>query len=152
MLWHEICIYSNDNNTATSTDIASYFNNKYSINIDRSTVSKILSTKDRWIDLNLESQETSVVRHRNVKFSFLEKVMTCWVEQMMGRGIILTELLIKEKAQEFAQLLEISEEELSFSNGWISRFKMRNHLRSFRFHGEANSAPLETLSEERNKL
>ena len=70
----------------------------------------------------------------------------------MGRGIILTELLIKEKAQEFAQLLEISEEELSFSNGWISRFKMRNHLRSFRFHGEANSAPLETLSEERNKL
>ena len=43
--------------------------------------------------------------------------MTCWVEQMMGRGIILTELLIKEKAQEFAQLLEISEEELSFSNG-----------------------------------
>src|SRR5205085_6858074 len=74
------------------------------------------------------------------------------VEQMMGRGIILTELLIKEKAQEFAQLLEISEEELSFSNGWISRFKMRNHLRSFRFHGEANSAPLETLSEERNKL
>ena len=69
-LRHEICIYSNDNNTATSTDIASYFNNKYSINIDRSTVSKILSTKDRWIDLNLENQETSVVRHRNVKFPF----------------------------------------------------------------------------------
>ena len=91
-----------------------------------------MSTKDRWIDLNLESQETSVVRHRNVKFPFLEKGITCWVEQMMGRGIILTELLIKEKAQEFAQLLEISEEELSFSNGWISRFKMRNHLHSFR--------------------
>jgi len=73
-LRHEICVYSN-NNTATSTDIASYFNNKYSINIDQSTVSKILSTKDRWIDLNLESQETSVVKHRSVKFPFLEKVM-----------------------------------------------------------------------------
>ena len=61
--------------------------------IDRSTVSKILAKKDRWINLNLKCQEVNIIRHHDVKFPFLEKVM--------GRGVILTELLIKEKTQEF---------------------------------------------------
>ena len=91
----------------TSTEIASHFNNKYSLNIDRSIVSKILAKKDRWINLNLECQEVNVIRHHDVKFPFLEKTMTCWVEQIMGRGVILTELLIKEKAQNLLNLFII---------------------------------------------
>jgi len=46
----------------------------------------------------------NVIRHHDVKFPFLEKTMTCWVEQIMGRGVILTELLIKEKAQNLLNL------------------------------------------------
>jgi len=38
-------------------------------------------------------------RLRDVKFPFPRIV---GVEQLMGHGVILTELLIKEKAQEFA--------------------------------------------------
>ena len=33
--------YSNDNSMDTSTEIASHFNNKYSLNLDRPTVSKM---------------------------------------------------------------------------------------------------------------
>ena len=66
----------------TSIEIASHFNYKYSLNIDRSTVSK---KKDRWIN------QVNVIRHHD---PFLEKTMTCRVEQIMGRGVILTELLI----------------------------------------------------------
>jgi hypothetical protein len=36
---------------------------------------------------------------------------------MTAKGVILTEVLIKEKAELFAKLLEIPKEELSFSNG-----------------------------------
>jgi len=57
-----------------------------------------------------------------------------------------------EKAELFAKLLEIPEDELSFSNGWIFKFELRNDLRSYRLHGEANSAPLETLPIQRQKL
>jgi len=87
----------------TSTEIASHFNNKHIV-IYRSTVSKILAKKDRWINLNLECQEVNVIRHHD---PFLEKTMTCRVEQIMGRGVILTELLIKEKAQNLLNLFII---------------------------------------------
>ena len=79
----------------TSTEIASHFNYKYSLNIGRSTVSK---KKDRWIN------QVNVIRHHD---PFLEKTMTCRVEQIMGRGVILTELLIKEKAQNLLNLFII---------------------------------------------
>ena len=61
-------------------------------------------------------------------------------------------MMIKEKAFFFAQEFNIPPESISFSNGWIEKFKKRNNIRSYRLHGEANSAPLKTLSEERKKL
>jgi hypothetical protein len=48
--------------------------------------------------------------------------------------------------------LEIDEDDFHFSNGWIQKFKKRNQLVSYRFHGEAASAPIESLQEERMKL
>ncbi|CAG8728783.1 19829_t:CDS:2, partial [Gigaspora rosea] len=56
-----------------------------------------------------------------------------------------------EKAQQFAQALDMPEESLTFSNGWISRFTRRNGLRPVTIHGEAESAPLETLPAEHDK-
>ncbi|CAG8752745.1 13068_t:CDS:1, partial [Dentiscutata heterogama] len=66
--------------------------------------------------------------------------------------VILTELMIKEKAALFANALGLGNDALKFSNGWIHKFKQRNNLRNFKLHEEANSAPLLSLPEYREKL
>ncbi|CAG8850698.1 10725_t:CDS:1, partial [Gigaspora margarita] len=49
-------------------------------------------------------------------------------------------------------LLGISEDELKFSNRWVTNYKKRNSLHQYKLHGEAASAPLESLPNERIKL
>ena len=78
--------------------------------------------------------------------------MSLWVENVTAGGIILTDLLIKEKARIFTQAFNIPKSNLTFSNGWLEKFKKRNHIQRYRAHGEAGSAPLESLPEERMKL
>ena len=75
--------------------------------------------------------------------------MSLWVENVTAGGVTLTDLLIKEKAKVFAQAFNIQESELMFSNGWLEKFKKRNNIQRYRAHGEAGSAPLESLIEER---
>jgi hypothetical protein len=55
-------------------------------------------------------------------------------------------------AQDIGRALEISSEELKFSSGWLQNFKKRFGLRSVKMHGEAASAPLTSLDEERVTL
>src|SRR4051812_9619254 len=91
-------------------------------------------------------------RHREVKFPLLEHAMGIWVENVIARGVTLTNLLIKEKAKIFTQAFNIQESDLVFSNGWLDKFKKRNNIQRYRAHREAGSAPLESLPEERMKL
>ncbi|CAG8805075.1 4007_t:CDS:1, partial [Gigaspora margarita] len=85
-------------------------------------------------------------------YPILELAMNMWVERVTTEGLILSELLIKEKGYQFAQALSIPEKSLKFSNGWISRFKKRNGLKNIVIHGEGRSAPLKTLLAECVKL
>ena len=137
-----------DNTLRTQAEIAAHFNTKYDLNIDRTTISKIINKKDKW--LCVEGGSKTGFKHHQVKFPLIEEAMSI----ATSKGVILTESLVTEKAELFAKLLEISEDELSFSNGWIFKFKLRidNDSRAYRLHGEANSAPLETLPIQRQKL
>jgi len=60
-------------------------------------------------------------------------------------------MILQQKGLEFARKLDI-ENPLKCANGWVYRFKQRNGLQKVNFSGEANSAPLETLPEERARL
>ncbi|CAB4490037.1 hypothetical protein RhiirA1_451356 [Rhizophagus irregularis] len=92
-------------------------------------------------------------KHKEVKFPALEHAMSLWVENVTASGVILTDLLIKEKAKIFAEAFNIQEKDLSFSNGWLHKFKKkRNNIRKYRIHGELESAPLASLPEERARL
>jgi len=82
----------------------------------------------------------------------LDHAMSLWVENVTAGGVTLTDLLIKEKARIFTQAFNIPESNLTFSNGWLEKFKKRNHIQRYRAYGEAGSVPLESLPEERMKL
>ncbi|CAG8817011.1 13347_t:CDS:2, partial [Gigaspora rosea] len=121
--------------------------------IDRTTISKILKKADEYQQVNDDDVETeNIFRHRSVKHPMLELAMNMWIEQVTTEEMILSDSLIKEKGHQFAQAFGISKESLTFSNGWISKFKKRNGLRKTMMHGEAASAPLSSLPAERIKL
>lgn len=41
------------------------------------------------------------------------------------------------------------DEKLSLSNGWLEKFKKRNRLKEYKWHGEAASATSEAVKQER---
>ncbi|CAG8550964.1 16826_t:CDS:2 [Dentiscutata heterogama] len=88
------------------------------------SVRDILKESDYWINLDPNSHEAQSQRNRIPKFPELEKALSLW-------------------AQEFANLLGISK--FKASDGWLSNFKKRIGLHEFNHHGEASSAPLESL-------
>ncbi|CAG8816643.1 35665_t:CDS:2, partial [Gigaspora margarita] len=55
--------------------------------------------------------------------------MNMWIEQVTIHGIIISDLLIKEKGYQFAKKFSIFKESLTFSNGWVTKYKKRNRLR-----------------------
>jgi len=152
-LKHEICEWAKKNSNKRHHEIAKHFNEKnLTLNIDRSTITKILTNSENWnAAIEIESSK-EIFRHRGVKFPILDNAMNLWVENVMTGGVILTDLLIKEKAKFFANAFNIQEDELVFSNGWLDRFKKRNNIRQHRMHGESGSALIASLLEERIKL
>lgn len=65
--------------------------------------------------------------------------------------MILIDELVKLKDHEFDRLLDISEDELKFSNGWITNYKKQNSLHWYKLHSETASALLEIYTEWKNK-
>jgi hypothetical protein len=71
---------------------------------------------------------------------------------VIAGDVILTDLLIKEKARVFAEAFNIQENELVFSNSWLQKFKKRNNIYRFHIYGKSKSAPLASFLKERAKL
>jgi len=46
-----------------------------------------------------------------------------WTSQAVAAGLPLTDLILQQKALELAKMLDIGEDKIQFSNGWIWRFK-----------------------------
>ena len=64
----EICEYAKQNSTLNHADITKHFNNKYNFNINRSTITKILSRKEKWLNILSTKQDPSTVRQRSAKY------------------------------------------------------------------------------------
>ena len=148
----EICKYMIANPHINQGDVASYYNAKYkNLDIDRTTVNKIWKSRKKWLAVLSTSQTPHIFRHRSVQFPELDKAMQIWTSQAIADGVPLTDMILQQKGLEFANTLNI-EDKLKCANGWVYRFKLRNGLQRVNFSGEANSAPLETLPEERLRL
>lgn len=57
-----ICLFAEKNPKARQEDIASKFH------IERSTVSKILKGKEKWLKVDMFSMEAKVIKHRYALF------------------------------------------------------------------------------------
>jgi hypothetical protein len=149
----EICEYMMSNNNVKQGDVALFFNTKYKeLNIDRTTITKIWQSREKWLAVLSTSQTSQMYRNRSVQFPELDKALQIWTSQAVATGLPLTDMTLQQKGLELAKMLNINEDQIKFTNGWLWRFKQRNGLKKVKFSGEANSAPIETLPEERVRL
>ena len=148
---HEICEFHTKNSHLSHIDIALHFNQLHNFDIKRTTISKILKDKGQWLSA-ITNPPIPTYKHREVKCPLLEEALSIWVKQALSKNLILSDNILREKAKEFAKELNITENTLGFSNGWLGGFKTRNFLSKQKIHGEANDASLAILPEKRAEL
>ncbi|KDQ20826.1 hypothetical protein BOTBODRAFT_169540 [Botryobasidium botryosum FD-172 SS1] len=118
-----ICIYAEKHPKSRQEDIATKFS------VERSTVSKILKQRDKWMKVDMFSQEARVIKHRPSKFPEIETRLASWVRDCVRDKIVLTDALIRERARECARSLGIGDDKFKASSGWVENFKHRNSIR-----------------------
>ena len=118
--------------------------------IKQNTVSDILKNKDKWLLIDPDSEEANKQKERPVYFPQVEEALALWITNALAAELIINTDILREKAKFFEQWFEV--DNFTASNGWINGFKERHNLKQYVKWGEAKSAPLETLDEERKNL
>ncbi|CED82424.1 DNA-binding centromere protein B (CENP-B) [Phaffia rhodozyma] len=106
--------------------------------IERSTVSKILKDKDRWLGNPTEwvaerkkEKECGISPKvpRSFRFIEIEEHMSDWAHQIFKSGQTVSDGQIREKALGCAQVLSWPVGKFKASTGWIENFRDRHQLR-----------------------
>lgn len=140
-----ICLFRAENPSMKQSDIGAKFN------IERSTVSKVLRDKDKYL-CPQDSRSTSPIKKTKGKFPDIERALSNWVRNQRRNGKEITDDLIKEKAQQFAASVGNSNPLKVVNSSWLQRFKQKNNIgpgRLLRRASEANipdSAQLASVS------
>ena len=118
--------------------------------IKQNTVSDILKKKEKWLNIDPDSKESNKQREKSVRFPHIEEALSLQTTNALAADLIINTDILREKAKFFAQRFEVNN--FTASNGWINGFKERHNLKQYVKWGEAKSAPMETLDEERKIL
>ena len=106
-------------------------------NIGKSTVTDILSDKERW--LAISGDQGNIKKFHGPKWPQLEGALSLWVDNALNSKQDINGNVLKVKATFFAERFSI--EDFHQSDGWLSGFKKRHGLHQFKKQGEASSAP-----------
>ncbi|KAJ7076511.1 hypothetical protein C8R43DRAFT_1179850 [Mycena crocata] len=131
-----LCIYHKENPNARQVDIARLYG------VERSTISKILKNKTKW--LNIPADVTSDSPNRPFEFAEIEENMVKWLLQCRDNDTILSDSMIGSKAKEIAPDFGVVEERFRASHDWIENFKHRHGVRAERALGLGPHADNET--------
>lgn len=94
--------------------------------VERSTVSKILKEKDKWLSMPEDSPtQATAARSRPPRWPDLEQQLGEWMFEAEQQGAIVTDSMIRQKALEIAQTLYGDIGNFKGSQGWIEKFKER---------------------------
>ncbi|EXX55887.1 uncharacterized protein OCT59_024109 [Rhizophagus irregularis] len=118
----KICVYTSKHPGKSQTEIASFFNIQWAKNMDRSTISRILKKKKEFLAIEDNSVYALSKCSRQVKVPQLNEALRIWVGQALSSRMFISDAILKEKAVFFAHGLGLSENTLTFSNGWLVRF------------------------------
>jgi hypothetical protein len=144
--WHK-------NNGSNQTKTASHFNKIYpDIALKQPLISAWVKAENG-IREQAKISSSDSKRVRSTRFPEIEQMLDVWVTQAFHSKMTITGDVIRAKWQEFASKEGIpSSQWLSLSDGWLTSFKSRHRLKSFKKHGEAAQAEELDISTERERL
>ena len=143
----EICLFKQENPKASYDYIQAHFMGKWAMKIGVSTIGDIWRERDRW--LAKDNRDTSC-RERVPKHQALDDAVWLWYGAARAATLAVSDLMLKTKAKELGDKLGITD--LSYSNGWLEKFKRRHGLSKRKFEGEADSADMEQVASGRATL
>ncbi|KDQ25986.1 hypothetical protein PLEOSDRAFT_1106869 [Pleurotus ostreatus PC15] len=127
-----ICQYHRDNPNARQEDIAARYG------VERSTISKILKHRSKWLNYLKPSQlrVTDILPPviRPSKFPLIELELVAWLAEATASNTSLSDAMIRSKARDIARELNIGEDKFKASSGWVENFKHRNGIRGGKWH------------------
>ncbi|OJJ47652.1 hypothetical protein ASPZODRAFT_15103 [Penicilliopsis zonata CBS 506.65] len=116
-----MCLYHEENKTAKQTDIGALFG------VERSTVSKVLRQKEKY--LNPEDGSRSPIKRPKGRVPDIEKALSNWARNYQRQGYPISDEMIREKALFFASTCGSPDgKEKVLSTTWLEKFKNRNNL------------------------
>jgi len=109
--------------------------------VERSTVSKVLRQKEKWLSIMPASVPTArTYKPRTSKYPQLELSMTAWIEAQ-DPTLFLTDAMIREQALRIARAQGITEDLFKASAGWLEKFKERNNIEAGKWNGQRIGNP-----------
>ncbi|KIK76973.1 hypothetical protein PAXRUDRAFT_168237 [Paxillus rubicundulus Ve08.2h10] len=132
---------------------ASHFHAIYpSLKIKQPLVSAWVKNEARW-RAEYESSGASARSAKKVcqtQHPEVAEMLDLWVSKAMADKLLLTGEVLRQKWKTFADLTGVPDDKrINLSDGWLSCFKVRNNLKNMKRHGEAASAPPDTVEKER---
>ncbi|OIW34089.1 hypothetical protein CONLIGDRAFT_208405 [Coniochaeta ligniaria NRRL 30616] len=133
-----MCQYAEEHPHAKQTDIGARFG------VERSTVSKVLRNKEKYLyPEQKDSAASSPVKRKPKGGVDIERALTNYVRNAQKSGVTVTDADIKEKARLFSATMGKSDDGLikTSSSSWLEKFKQKNgigHGRLMRRASETN--------------
>ena len=137
--------------------------------IDRKSIRRILKSKDAINNAVYNGRNFKRAKLRPPKHEELEEILAKWLKNVRSQNVPVSGMLVKvvyivyfiqnsvnfipiskEKAQEIAEYLEISE--FNVSQGWLTRFKDRHSIVFKTIQGEAGAVDFESLRDWQEKV
>lgn len=134
--------YSDAHNDLTQQDLSDWTYATWGKRVQRSTISKILSARAEQ-HANPDAKRKQVGRH-----AAMEARLFDWFLSVQSRSAI-SDAIIWAKAND---LLQSEPGSPTVSLSWVSRFKQRNGIKLHKQHGEAGSADVAALEQQRKSL
>jgi hypothetical protein len=111
-------------------------------------ISNILNNK-RQLPEDIPTKDLQLKRPRVIKLANLDDVLASWVICCQERGIALSWVILKKKAELFADEMGVpASERPAFSDGWLQKFLQRRGFKNVKMSGESRSADLEAIRSE----
>ncbi|BFZ00329.1 hypothetical protein BsWGS_03368 [Bradybaena similaris] len=118
--------------------------------VGSSTLYDIKNQKGELLKFASESKVTKNTDQRRSmkrpKFEKLDDALYLWFSEKRSKGMPISGPMLIEKARDFHRRLNISEQ-CNFSDGWLTRFKIRHGIRKLDISGEKKSADEDAADE-----
>lgn len=133
-----------ENPKASQAELAYWFESTYHITINQSTVSKILSSKYKYLD-KLQLKGHGAKRNKKGLYPGLEVALFDIHQLMQARGVPITRKFLMESAKGLWSILaEYNGQPWpDLGSGWLTGFQGRYNIRQRAQHGELASVPKE---------